>query len=347
MRIMRRVFTPPQHLRCNSNECQKDAKRINWIDWAKAIGIYLVVTGHANHNNADVVPMIFMIHMPLFFVISGFLFKTESTLRELMIRSFRGLVIPYLLYNIIASIYWILLGGIKSIMGQPYDWHTCIITPAVNTILGDSINCFDGPTWFLLALIWCKLFSWLLHRGNRFVKVGTIMICAIMWYIRIQSTDAFYFFLDSGLAGFIWFEIGHVCKHYIKHRYIPRTALLTLLVFGAISCYIVCMQVGKCDYVLSKTNGIIGILGSGAGLISFFSLCHLLNGISLNIVTSISRASIVIMCLHMQIQSWMEIAIHYQGPEVQTFAVDFIIIMLLTALFPLIKKYAPILLGGR
>ena len=81
---------------CNRSTSDKDAHRINWIDWAKSIGISLVVTGHANHNNADVVPMIFMIHMPLFFVISGFLFKTESTLRELMIRSFRGLVIPYL-----------------------------------------------------------------------------------------------------------------------------------------------------------------------------------------------------------------------------------------------------------
>ena len=57
--------------------------RINWIDWAKAIGIFLVVTGHSHYYCEHVVPLIFMIHMPLFFVVSGYLFKTSGSVHEL------------------------------------------------------------------------------------------------------------------------------------------------------------------------------------------------------------------------------------------------------------------------
>ena len=56
--------------------------RKNWIDWAKALGILLVVMGHSNYSLPDINPMIFMIHMPLFFVASGYLFKTNKRLRN-------------------------------------------------------------------------------------------------------------------------------------------------------------------------------------------------------------------------------------------------------------------------
>ena len=50
-------------------------KRIFWIDWAKAIGISLVVWGHfspiARHE-------IFLFHMPFFFMISGLLYRQKG-----------------------------------------------------------------------------------------------------------------------------------------------------------------------------------------------------------------------------------------------------------------------------
>ena len=332
---------------CNRSTSDKDAHRINWIDWAKAIGIYLVVTGHAHHHHADVVPFIFMIHMPLFFVISGYLFKTECTLRELSIRNIRGLVIPYILYNIIASSYWFVVGGIKYALSQPFDWNNCVIVPAMNTLLGHSLGSFDGPTWFLLALVWCKYFGWLIHRGNVYVKIGTLMVWAVMFYQRNHTSDLFLYSFDCGLAGFIWFEAGYIIKRYIKMRELHPLVLAALLVTGMAIGYWVYCQLGMCNYILSKTNGLIGILGTGVGLIAFFSLCYMLNRVSLKIVTMVSKASIVVMCLHMPVQSLIEAVTHYQGPELLTLAVDLMLTMALASLFPWIKKYAPMLLGGR
>lgn len=51
--------------------------RQNWIDWSKSIGIYLVVLGHCSFFNKDIEGFIYTFHMPLFFMISGYLYKDE------------------------------------------------------------------------------------------------------------------------------------------------------------------------------------------------------------------------------------------------------------------------------
>ncbi len=285
--------------------------------------------------------------MPLFFVISGYLFKTECTLRELTVRNIRGLIIPYILYNVIASLYWLALGGIKFVQGQPYDWEHCVMDPLLNTLLGHSTGTFDGPTWFLLALLWCKYLSWLIQRGNTWVKVMALLVWAVTFYLRTQTTEVFLYALDCGLAGFIWFEAGYLVKRHVRMRELPLWAWAALVVVGMAVCYGVYSQLGMCNYILSKTNGPLGLLGTGGGLIAFFSLCYMLNRVSLKRVTMVSRASIVVMCLHMPVQSLVEAATHYQGPELLTLAVDLMLTVALAALFPWIKKYAPMLLGGR
>ena len=306
-----------------------------------------MVTGHSHHNNGIVVPMIFMIHMPLFFVVSGYLYKPEHSLKEVTLKNLRGLVVPYVLYNIIVLLYWLLIGGIKFTLGQHFDWENCVINPAVNTLLGYSCGTYDGPTWFLLALVWCRYLCWLLHHGNKIIKVCTLLVWAVALYFRGQTSELFFYSIDCGLAGFIWFGVGYMYKRYVKMRDLNLLSLSVFVVVGFAVCYYVYSQAGMCNYILSKTNGIPGIAGTAAGLVAFFSLCYMLNGISLRLITMVSKASIVVMCLHMPVQSIIESFVHYQGPELLTLSVDFVILTALTALFPIIKKHAPALLGGR
>lgn len=53
-------------------------KRIEYIDLAKAIAILLMVLGHcASLNDIPLIrSVIYSFHMPLFFIISGYFFKT-------------------------------------------------------------------------------------------------------------------------------------------------------------------------------------------------------------------------------------------------------------------------------
>lgn len=54
-------------------------ERINWIDWAKAISILLVVMGHSNYSCGAVGNLIFLFHMPFFFFLSGYLFNANKS----------------------------------------------------------------------------------------------------------------------------------------------------------------------------------------------------------------------------------------------------------------------------
>ena len=55
----------------------EDTKRIDFIDVAKGIAIFLVVYGHT-YDGRNLHLFIYSFHMPLFFFISGLLFKENK-----------------------------------------------------------------------------------------------------------------------------------------------------------------------------------------------------------------------------------------------------------------------------
>lgn len=84
----------------------------NYIDLVRFIGIFLVIWEHLNSfqdDNYIIKKAIYTFHMPLFFILSGFL--TKDTLMDksktnvsftFLSNEVNKLVISYLLYNIIA-----------------------------------------------------------------------------------------------------------------------------------------------------------------------------------------------------------------------------------------------------
>jgi fucose 4-O-acetylase-like acetyltransferase len=69
--------------------------RINWIDIAKGIGIFLVVLGHTG------IPVklsywIYSFHMPLFFFISGMCFDISKyqSFKSILLKKSKTLLLP-------------------------------------------------------------------------------------------------------------------------------------------------------------------------------------------------------------------------------------------------------------
>ena len=66
-------------LMTKSNNHTLNTARMVWIDWMKAIGMYLIVLGHffaIGHK------FVYVFSVPIFFVISGFLSKREANQKE-------------------------------------------------------------------------------------------------------------------------------------------------------------------------------------------------------------------------------------------------------------------------
>ncbi|MBR5126880.1 MAG: acyltransferase family protein [Roseburia sp.] len=88
-------------------------KRISYIDMAKGIGILLVVFGHSSFPTPEVNQWISSFHMPLFFLLSGILLAHtnahEQSLRTLIKKKARTILIPYFSFSILSILFTAIL----------------------------------------------------------------------------------------------------------------------------------------------------------------------------------------------------------------------------------------------
>src|SRR5690625_1160209 len=86
-------------------------KRLKEIDIVRGLTIFLVVLGHSGFNSSSgILPdMLRDFRMPLFFIVSGYLFSTSKYLNDgnkLINDKFRSLIIPYISFAVVGSIIW-------------------------------------------------------------------------------------------------------------------------------------------------------------------------------------------------------------------------------------------------
>ena len=77
-----------------------------WIDVLKGIGILSVVVGHVLDCR-----YVFAFHMPLFFMISGYLFHVRQNVMQYMITISRRLLLPYLSFLITFNLFTFVVSG--------------------------------------------------------------------------------------------------------------------------------------------------------------------------------------------------------------------------------------------
>lgn len=321
------------------------ANRKNWVDWAKALGILLVVMGHSNYAQSDINPVIFMIHMPLFFVVSGYLFKPERGLRAITESNIKTLLIPYILFNTIWMMYILASAVVKLLLVSNPELES-FMTTLYQTAAGIPGDLFCGTSWFLLALIWCKYILYAFERGFLIkIAVGLLWTAAFV-LINIYKPESPLCF-NAGVTGCLWFGIGYYIKKYSGQLQVANWLWAIAIPCGFLACLYVCRLQGNCNYLCGNVNGLLGLAGTAAGLISFFGVCVLLDKISFKLIMRVSSASIAIMCLHMMLMINMQKALHYQYHLGITLAGDIAIVLIITAIFPLLQKYTPWLIGNR
>jgi fucose 4-O-acetylase-like acetyltransferase len=130
--------------------------RIAWIDNAKGIGILLVVLGHNPLLGTPELnwlhELIFLFHMPLFFLLSGWVHKNGALLPHLQGR-IRSVLVPYL----VTGLAFILLNHLCH--GRP--WDKALFQ---GLILGISPYMPQPQFWFMNVLFACGIATIALSR---------------------------------------------------------------------------------------------------------------------------------------------------------------------------------------
>lgn len=328
-------------------------ERENWIDWAKAIGILLVVMGHSVYQPA-INDVIFVFHMPLFFFISGYLTSPKSvSYRELAVKSWHQLLIPYVLFNLIMSV--------RFLVPLFFDWRAgndLLLAPRVfgplrALVLGLPDGQFCGPGWFLLALIWCRFLHKFIQSQRLYYALLSIVALGGLFTLRINL-----YCFSSAIVGLIWFELGYFVKQN-KHRLTLPTVMWWLMaIAGFIAVYVVYkinaqmgkvpgMLFGSWDYRTCQIGGLFGVIGSVIGIAAVCAVSKLLQGVRWGFILLASQATLVIMCLHMLLQQVRGLIPILYDEGLYTFVGDLTIMVFLALCYPLISRYMPALTGGR
>ncbi|WP_354669288.1 acyltransferase family protein [Bacteroides gallinaceum] len=70
-------------------------KRLDWIDYARGIGIFCVYLYHTGYSTPYRYCFEYFL-IPIFFFISGYLFNEERPIKQSVVKIIKRLIIPYL-----------------------------------------------------------------------------------------------------------------------------------------------------------------------------------------------------------------------------------------------------------
>lgn len=320
-----------------------EKERFIWVDWVKSLGIYLVVLGHYDLSNKDVTGYIFMFHMALFFFISGFL-MSESTMTmpwtKFLKKKINSLVLPYLLYNIICGIWPTMLLA----TGRTFNYDDLLI----GTFIGMPLKMFCGPAWFLLALFWCNIFL----RLNKFIV--SMPLLALILLLRYYTERSFPLCIDTVPLAFLFFAFAYYFKSYIL-RVIQWTAVHKLItgLLIPVSFFIVGIvyfNIGQQNLLLANVthHPLLSITTAFLAIYATLALGVLLSsGIRLPLITTLSNSTLFIMCMHMQIISFVSTIMDIQSNMILALFSALVIALGLAVVTPYLHNKFPILMGYR
>ena len=186
-------------------------KRNPMISIAKAIGIILMVMGHVFDKDSWCVHLIYMFHMPLFFVLSGYFFKTPKSPKDSLIflkKKFLGLYVPYLLWTVL----FILLHNFLLIYGigeNEYNFSlaaSCLIKSALTFVTTEKVLV---GFWFLKALFSAIIFLALYSIATRkiHVEIYQKIVCLLMMVLLLLIFD----FHNKTLLGMFYGAVFLCC----------------------------------------------------------------------------------------------------------------------------------------
>ena len=281
-------------------------QRENWIDWAKTIGILLVVMGHVDTNLEKANMLISAFHMPLFFVISGYLSYKSSTVNKggNVSKLIKTLLIPYLLYQLINYPYW-LFASYK--MGRITDpgLFDLVIKPINGILIGNAENTayssmICGPMWFVMAMFMLKLgFDYLSRLKDRYLLLVCLVGPAIVVLLKMIDIRLV-FSIDCALLALPFFCSGYWMKKYNVLK--KKSCILKQLCIAVLCAVLLIFTTRMNGFVFMAgaeygRNILLFFVQAFAGIFMVFSICLLLDKVKIRFVILISSGTLFILGL--------------------------------------------------
>lgn len=197
--------------------------RVPWLDALRALAIIFVVFGHDVQWWNGFFVYTSPIKIPLFFIISGFLFNVKGgDTKEFMLGLFNRIVLPYVLLALISVVFFIPFSGLYAFPSN-------------------FLKIFSGELyWFMPCLIFGEVILFFILKTVRNTAISTLLsvIIFVLGSFLVKEGILGFGMLNIALEIQLFIYIGTLIRNLFSFiSKIPNSVLWLLPVFYVLLCY--------------------------------------------------------------------------------------------------------------
>ena len=280
-----------------------EENRKQWVDILKGILIIMVVLGHSYFEYSK---YIYWFHMPVFFMLSGYVFhvpkiNTFEWIKNILIK----LMIPF-------CVWWISL----SLLSGSFTFHRLLYMMWGGRLLG-------GVYWYINCLVLTRIVFLFLSKSN---KKNQIFIIPVFYVVAILESNflnqfrtpqglptvfCFPWNVDVVLLATVYFFIGYYGDNIIRflRKRISHVSVLYMIMISIIFGFLICDLTGISNFKIDMkttdySNLIFTVLVPTICFLMFKLLAEKIQRFRLmsTVLCNIGKVSLIIMYTHIYVR---------------------------------------------
>ena len=195
----------------NVNKLESKPKRLEYIDVAKFVAIFLVILCHAIGGDGEIRHIGYSFHLPIFFILNGITLriKEDEPFGMYLQRKMKSYLIPIFCLGILCIFAEMMMASIR---GTPYE---------INYIGNMIINLIEQkrvfPLWFVGSLFFADVFFYAVYKASK-NKLPLLCFFSLLFlgggiFFNKYFNWTYVWNIDVSLFGVFFIFIGYTFSH--------------------------------------------------------------------------------------------------------------------------------------
>lgn len=321
-------------------------EREKWVDAVKGMAIYLVILGHyiqyatsKDYNFASncIFQIIYSFHMPLFMMMSGYLFgysMNKYSIKDGIVAKIRGVLIPCIVWGIITYLIELVMYAKQKIGVLP------IINYAYNS------NWFLWAVFFTSVLVYFSVFIFKKKEiAFAFLLILNFIIPDTTQYFHIYSVRRLLLFFLAGVVINNKQILNRISKHYYWLALSIVMIIYTSIMFivlkrGSYFSEQLCLVTGVRDVIKTLLNMLMQLSGCFSIVLIFYKLQQ---KFELHILCKLGEKSIVLYAFS-GIVFYFLIKDYCRVPEMYRYRLKIVYVLLVSVIITGVSYFVALLI---
>ena len=311
-------------------------KRIEFIDLAKGVCIFLVVLLHMDLPIDEHIPLLRNLRMPLYFILSGLFFKTYGGWKFFFLKKVNKILIPFVFFYLVAYVIFYALQFVAPDMSHSEAKGIFDIFTQRKT--------FNNPIWFLLCLFWCNLLFCGVSVAikKEWLRAVAVLCCGAVGVLLDCFDIVVYGCLDNAFSAMPFFYFGYLLKKtdlLYPNKYDKFNILFSAGLF-CIASLLIYFVPSNIDFQENEFLGniLVASFASIAVVMAVLFMCKIFTHIP--VVSYFGRYSIIVLCTHELVRKFAKpvlTKLGFEGPYV----LALVVLLVCFGLIPLCVNFLP------